>query len=117
MFVFAVSGCDSQEQQVGATEPAETLNELESSEVEQETAVVVAESSEELADSAIETVEAEVRASLAEKERVFIDCWYDEDARERLREAIDKFWAWRGNHERWRAVQIVDDDVRVYTIW
>ena len=39
----------------------------------------------------VETVEAEVRANLAEKERVFIDCWYDEDARERLREAIDKF--------------------------
>lgn len=41
----------------------------------------------------VETVEAEVRASLTEKERVFIDCWYDEDTRERLREAMEKYRA------------------------
>lgn len=39
----------------------------------------------------VEMVEAQIRANLREKEHTFIECWYSEDAHERLREAIEKF--------------------------
>jgi len=39
----------------------------------------------------VEMVAAQIRTSLGEKEHSFIECWYSDDTRERLREAIDKF--------------------------
>ena len=39
----------------------------------------------------VERVEAQVLARLEEKERFFVDCWYSDEARERLREAMEKF--------------------------
>jgi len=39
----------------------------------------------------VETVEARVLAHREEKERLFVECWYSDKARERLREAIEKF--------------------------
>ncbi len=38
-----------------------------------------------------EKVEARIRNNLAEKEKFFIECWYAQDARKRLKEAIKKF--------------------------
>jgi len=39
----------------------------------------------------VEIVEAQVLTRLAEKEQFFIECWYSDEARERLKEAIKKF--------------------------
>lgn len=39
----------------------------------------------------VEMVEALIVANLAEKEQFFIDCWYSDEARKRLKEAIKKF--------------------------
>jgi len=39
----------------------------------------------------VEVVEAQLITHLAEREQFFIECWYSDDARERLREAIKKF--------------------------
>lgn len=39
----------------------------------------------------VETVEAQILTHLAEKEQLFIERWYSEEARERLKEAIKKF--------------------------
>jgi enoyl-CoA hydratase/carnithine racemase len=39
----------------------------------------------------VETVEAEILARLEEKERLFIERWYSDEARGRLREAMEKF--------------------------
>ncbi len=39
----------------------------------------------------VETVEAQIRAQLEEKERFFIECWYSDETRQRLREAMEKF--------------------------
>ena len=39
----------------------------------------------------IEGVEAQILTRLEEKERFFVDCWYSGEARERLREAMEKF--------------------------
>jgi len=39
----------------------------------------------------VEAVEAEIAAWREEKEGAFIECWYSDEARERLREAMDKF--------------------------
>ncbi len=39
----------------------------------------------------VEPVEAEIRAGLEERERLFVECWYSEEARERLKEAAAKF--------------------------
>ncbi len=39
----------------------------------------------------IERVEAQVLTRLEEKERFFVDLWYSDEARERLREAMEKF--------------------------
>jgi enoyl-CoA hydratase/carnithine racemase len=39
----------------------------------------------------VEAVEAEVLARLEEKEQLFIERWYSSEARERLREAMEKF--------------------------
>jgi enoyl-CoA hydratase/carnithine racemase len=39
----------------------------------------------------VETVEAQILTHLEEKEQLFIECWYSEEARKRLKEAIKKF--------------------------
>jgi enoyl-CoA hydratase/carnithine racemase len=39
----------------------------------------------------VEMVEAEILARLEEKERFFMECWYSDEARGRLREAMEKF--------------------------
>jgi enoyl-CoA hydratase/carnithine racemase len=39
----------------------------------------------------VEVVEARVRAHLEEKERFFFACWYSDEARVRLKEAMEKF--------------------------
>jgi enoyl-CoA hydratase/carnithine racemase len=39
----------------------------------------------------VEPVEAEIRAGLEDRERSFIQCWYSEEARARLKEAAAKF--------------------------
>jgi len=39
----------------------------------------------------VETVETRVLKRLAEKERFFIECWYSDETRERLKKAIKKF--------------------------
>jgi enoyl-CoA hydratase/carnithine racemase len=39
----------------------------------------------------VEIAEAQVLTRLAEKEQFFIECWYSDEARERLEEAIKKF--------------------------
>jgi enoyl-CoA hydratase/carnithine racemase len=39
----------------------------------------------------VETVEAQIRARLEEKERFFIECWYSDETRQLLREAMEKF--------------------------
>jgi enoyl-CoA hydratase/carnithine racemase len=39
----------------------------------------------------VEPVEARILASLEEQDKLFIECWYSAEARERLREAIKKF--------------------------
>jgi enoyl-CoA hydratase/carnithine racemase len=39
----------------------------------------------------VERLEAEILARLADKEQLFVECWYSEEARRRLREAMDKF--------------------------
>lgn len=39
----------------------------------------------------VESVEAEIRAGLEDRERSFVQCWYSEEARERLKEAAAKF--------------------------
>jgi len=39
----------------------------------------------------VENIEAQVRQHGEEKHTVFIECWFSEDARERIREAIKKF--------------------------
>ena len=39
----------------------------------------------------VERVEAQVLTRLEEKERFFVECWYSDEARERLREAMEKF--------------------------
>jgi enoyl-CoA hydratase/carnithine racemase len=41
--------------------------------------------------SRTEMVEDEVLARWEEKERLFLDCWYSDEARRRLREAMEKF--------------------------
>jgi enoyl-CoA hydratase/carnithine racemase len=38
-----------------------------------------------------ETVEAEILARLKEKEEFFIECWYSDEVRKRLKEAMEKF--------------------------
>ena len=38
-----------------------------------------------------EMVEARVLAQQEEKQRLFVECWYSDETRERLREAIEKF--------------------------
>ncbi len=39
----------------------------------------------------VETVEAQVLAKLKEKEKFFIDCWYSDETRNRLKAAMEKF--------------------------
>jgi enoyl-CoA hydratase/carnithine racemase len=39
----------------------------------------------------VEQIEQRVMARREEKERLFVDCWYSEEARQRLKEAIEKF--------------------------
>jgi len=39
----------------------------------------------------VEMVEAQILTHLAEKEQFFIECWYSDEARKRLKEAIKKF--------------------------
>jgi enoyl-CoA hydratase/carnithine racemase len=39
----------------------------------------------------VEPVEAQVRARWEERQRTFVECWYSDDARKRLREARAKF--------------------------
>ena len=39
----------------------------------------------------VEGIEAEVKAKWEEKERLFIECWYSDEARERLQEAMKSF--------------------------
>jgi hypothetical protein len=39
----------------------------------------------------VEQVEQRVLAHREEKERLFVDCWYSAEARQRLREAMGKF--------------------------
>ncbi len=39
----------------------------------------------------VETVEAQILTHLAEKEEFFVECWYSEEGRKRLKEAIKKF--------------------------
>jgi enoyl-CoA hydratase/carnithine racemase len=39
----------------------------------------------------VEMVEAQILTHLEEKERFFIECWYSDEGRERLREAMEKF--------------------------
>jgi len=39
----------------------------------------------------IQAAEAEILASLEEKERTFADCWYSEAARGRLKAAMEEF--------------------------
>ena len=39
----------------------------------------------------VEMVEARVLAQQEEKQRLFVECWYSDETRERLREAIEKF--------------------------
>ena len=39
----------------------------------------------------IETVEEEIIKRLHEKEQYFVECWYAEKTRQRLKEAIKKF--------------------------
>jgi enoyl-CoA hydratase/carnithine racemase len=39
----------------------------------------------------VETVKAQVHKHLAEKEQAFLKCWYSDEARKRLKEAIKKF--------------------------
>jgi len=39
----------------------------------------------------VEEIEQRVLAQREEKERLFVDCWYSDEARQRLREAIEKF--------------------------
>jgi 3,2-trans-enoyl-CoA isomerase len=39
----------------------------------------------------IEPVEAQVRAHWEERQRTFVACWYSDEARERLREAVETF--------------------------
>jgi enoyl-CoA hydratase/carnithine racemase len=38
-----------------------------------------------------EAVESEILARLEEKERLFLDCWFSDEARPRLRDAMEKF--------------------------
>lgn len=39
----------------------------------------------------IEAVESQVQAQLAKKEKFFLECWYSDETRKRLQEAIKKF--------------------------
>jgi 3,2-trans-enoyl-CoA isomerase len=39
----------------------------------------------------VEPVEAQVRAHWEERQQTFVECWYSDDARDRLREAREKF--------------------------
>jgi len=39
----------------------------------------------------VETVEAQILTRLAEKEQFFVECWYSDEGRKRLKEAIKKF--------------------------
>jgi len=39
----------------------------------------------------VEPVEAQVLAHLEQRERFFVECWYSDEARERLQEAMEKF--------------------------
>lgn len=39
----------------------------------------------------VEVVEAQIRARLEEKERFFVECWYSDETRQLLREAMEKF--------------------------
>jgi len=39
----------------------------------------------------VEVVEAQILARLEEKEQFFIECWYSNETRERLKEAMEKF--------------------------
>jgi enoyl-CoA hydratase/carnithine racemase len=39
----------------------------------------------------VEPVEAEIRSRLEEKESLFMDCWFSDEARDRLRAAMEKF--------------------------
>ena len=39
----------------------------------------------------VEEIEQRVLARREEKERLFVDCWYSDEARQRLKEAIEKF--------------------------
>lgn len=41
--------------------------------------------------NAVEMVEAQILERLARKEQVFMDCWYSEETRERLRVAMERF--------------------------
>lgn len=41
--------------------------------------------------SRVEAVEAQILKHLREKEQFFLDCWYSDEARERLKEAMKKF--------------------------
>ena len=39
----------------------------------------------------IEPIEQQIRKNLADRERYFVDCWYSDEARKRLKEAVEKF--------------------------
>lgn len=39
----------------------------------------------------VEMIEAQILKNLAEKERYFVDCWYADETRDRLKEAMKKF--------------------------
>lgn len=39
----------------------------------------------------VEAVEARILKHLTEKEQLFVECWYSDEARQRLREAMEKF--------------------------
>ena len=39
----------------------------------------------------VETIEAQVLSKLEEKEKNFLDCWYSDEARKRLKKAMEKF--------------------------
>ncbi len=39
----------------------------------------------------IEPIEHQIQQNLAERERYFVDCWYSNEARKRLQQAVEKF--------------------------
>ncbi len=46
---------------------------------------------EQIKQNRTEKVETRIRNDLAEKEKFFIECWYTQDARQRLKDAVKKF--------------------------